>query len=103
MSDVISHINCTCKVEWRSCILHVGLRGAVEPELVMEVELSSWSWYPRRLRAEACRGTDLFSGLHDPPSCQKKPNKHQRKIRKILQSSKSLSLEKMPKKKKIPF
>lgn len=72
MSDVVSHISCTCKVEWRSCILQVGLRGAVEPELVMEVELSSWSWYPRRLRAEACRGTDLFSGLHDPPSCRKK-------------------------------
>lgn len=48
----------------------------------MEVELSSWSWYPRRLRAEACRGTDLLSGLHDPPSCWK--NKHQRKIRKVL-------------------
>lgn len=49
----------------------MGLRGAVEPELVMEVELSSWSWYARRLRMEACtRGTeDLFSGLQDPPSC----------------------------------
>lgn len=57
-----------------SCSLHVGLRGAVDPELVMEVELSSW--YGRRLRVEACRGTeacrsteDVFTGLHDPPSC----------------------------------
>lgn len=25
-------------------VLHVGLRGAVDPELVMEVELSSCSW-----------------------------------------------------------
>lgn len=48
----------------------MGLRGAVEPELVMEVELSSWSWYPRRLRMEACLGReDLLSGLRDPPSC----------------------------------
>ena len=52
----------------RNFSLHVGLRGAVEPELVMEVELSSWSWYPRRLRM-ACRGReDLLSGLHEPPS-----------------------------------
>lgn len=55
----------------------MGLRGAVDPELVMEVELSSWSGYPRRLRIEACRGSeDLFSGLHDPPSCWEK--KHRR-------------------------
>lgn len=47
----------------------VGLRGAVEPELVIEVELSSWSWGPRRLINEVWRGTeDLFSGLRDPPS-----------------------------------
>lgn len=34
MCDIIAHVRCS---------LHVGLRGAVEPELVMEVELSSWS------------------------------------------------------------
>lgn len=50
----------------------MGLRGAVEPELVIEVELSSWSWGPRRLINEVWRGTeDLLSGLRDPPSCWK--------------------------------
>lgn len=50
--------------------LHVGLRGAVDPELVMEVELSSCSLVcVRRVRMEAGRGRDdLFSGLRDPPS-----------------------------------
>lgn len=51
----------------------VGLRGAVDPELVMEVELSSWSWRPWRpwrVKIEAGRGTEArFSGLHDLPSC----------------------------------
>lgn len=63
-----------CNELMRSSSLHVGLRGAVEPELVMEVELSSWSWYPRRLRMEPCRGReDLLSGLRDPPSCGQTP------------------------------
>ena len=59
--------------EHRFLLSHVGLRGAVEPELVMEVELSSGSagWW-RRLRMEAGLGRDdLFSGLLEPPSCNR--------------------------------
>jgi hypothetical protein len=38
----------------------------VEPELVIEVELSSWScgwWWVRRLRIEVGRGRDDLFGL----------------------------------------
>ena len=63
-----------------SWVLQVGLRGAVDPELVMEVELSSWSWppwRPWRVKMEAGRGTEAgFSGLHDLPSCHTNTQKH---------------------------
>lgn len=54
----------------RTVSVHVGLRGAVDPELVREVELSSCSAvYERRVSMDAGRGRDdLFSGLRDPPS-----------------------------------
>lgn len=50
--------------------VHVGLRGAVDPELVMEVELSSCSaMCERRVSMDAGRGKDdLFSGLRERPS-----------------------------------
>ena len=56
----------------------MGLRGAVEPELVMEVELSSCSWWwLRLLRMDAGRGRDdLFSGLREPPSCYTHTHTH---------------------------
>lgn len=47
----------------------VGLRGAVDPELVREVELSSCSAvYERRVSMDAGRGRDDLFGLRDPPS-----------------------------------